>query len=392
MNNPVGVHNGPRGLALSEDANTLYVVNQFTTSLATLDVSPADPALIAVTETTSFPGAFGVDAAQRDRRLGQIEFFTDVKRTAVSCASCHIDDHQDGVFFEADVAGPRLRRVLSVRGTRDFPPLLQDQLLPDLVAFTDIVVHVERGGPICIPCTEAFGSFLCFPAPEGTCTLTSNSENQQNALYAKAITFFPNPNLNPDGSLSTAVPLQGGGTGSAVRGAAVFAQLGCPSCHPAPLLTIDQFRVFNPVGFSVQPLRMREVGTPVLIPLREKCQDATRPLGVDGSSGFGVPTLRGIWDTFPLLVSGSAGFTVGGPEPTFSMPCTPGSSGCCTQLRSPINPGGLPVPEQHLAVSTKDAIRAVLTPPLAVPGTGHGAALGLSASDLDALVAYIRSF
>ena len=392
VNNPVGIHNGPRGLALSEDADTLYVINQFTTSVATLDVSPADPSLIAATETTSFPGAFGSDALQRDRRLGQIEFFTDVKRTTVSCASCHIDDHQDGVFFEADVAGPRLRRVLSVRGTRDFPPLLQDQLLPDLVAFTDIVVHVERGGPICIPCTEAFGSFFCFPAPEGTCTLTSNSENQQNALYAKAITFFPNPNLNADGSLSATVPLPGGGTGDAVRGATVFAQRGCPTCHPAPLFTIDQFRVFNPVGFSVQPLRMRETGTPVLIPLREKCQDATRPAGVDGSSGFGVPTLRGIWDTFPLLVSGSAGFTVGGgPEPAFA-PCTPGSSGCCAQLRSPINPGGIAVPEQHLAVSTKDAIRAVLTPPLAVPGTGHGAALALPASDLDALVAYLRSF
>jgi DNA-binding beta-propeller fold protein YncE len=391
VNNPIGIHNGPRGLALSEDADSLYVINQFTTSVATLDVSPADPAQIAVTATASFPGAFGTDTAQRDRRLGQIEFFTDVKRTTVSCASCHIDDHQDGVFFEADVAGPRLRRVLSVRGTRDFPPLLQDQLLPDLVAFTDIVVHVERGGPICIPCTEAFGSFLCFPGPEGTCTLTSNSENQQNALYAKAITFFPNPNLNPDGSLSAAVPLPGGGTGNAVRGATVFAQLGCPSCHPAPLFTIDQFRVFNPVGFSVQPLRMREVGTPVLIPLREKCQDATRPLGVDGSSGFGVPTLRGIWDTFPLLVSGAAGFTVGGPEPAFT-PCTPGSSGCCTQLESPINPGGLPVPEQHLALATKDAIRAVLTPPLAVPGSGHGAALALPADDLDALIAYLRSF
>ena len=36
-------------------------------------------------------------------------------------------------------------------------------------------------------------------------------------------------------------------------------------------------------------------------------------------------------------------------------------------------------------------MRAVLTPPLAVPGTGHGAALGLSASELDALIAYIRS-
>jgi hypothetical protein len=36
-------------------------------------------------------------------------------------------------------------------------------------------------------------------------------------------------------------------------------------------------------------------------------------------------------------------------------------------------------------------MRAVLTPPLAMPGTGHGAALSLSASDLDALIAYLRS-
>lgn len=49
------------------------------------------------------------------------------------------------------------------------------------------------------------------------------------------------------------------------------------------------------------------------------------------------------------------------------------------------------MPPQHLAVTTKDAIRAVLTAPLAVPGTGHGAALGLTPSDLNALIAYIRS-
>jgi hypothetical protein len=55
------------------------------------------------------------------------------------------------------------------------------------------------------------------------------------------------------------------------------------------------------------------------------------------------------------------------------------------------HPGGIPVPEQHLMVTTKDALRAVLTAPLAVPGSGHGAALGLSPADLDALVAYIRS-
>jgi YVTN family beta-propeller protein len=192
-NNPVGLHNGPRGVALSEDANSLYVVNQFTTSVAILDVSPADPTLITTLETTSFPGAFGSNTEQSDRRLGQIEFFTDLKATNRSCAACHIDDHQDGVSFEADVEGPRLRRVLSVRGTRDFPPLLQDQLLPDLVTFTDIITHVERGGPICMPCTELGGVFTCIPAPEGTCTFTTNSENEQNTLYAKAVTFFQTP-------------------------------------------------------------------------------------------------------------------------------------------------------------------------------------------------------
>lgn len=35
--------------------------------------------------------------------------------------------------------------------------------------------------------------------------------------------------------------------------------------------------------------------------------------------------------------------------------------------------------------------RALLTAPLAVPGTGHGPALSLSPSDLNALIAYLRS-
>jgi hypothetical protein len=355
--------------------------------VAQLDVSPGDPTLASVLATTSFPGAFGSNVKQRDRRLGQIEFFTDVKKTGVSCATCHIDDHQDGVFFEADVRGPRLRRVLSVRSTRDFAPLLQDQLIPDLLAFTDLVVHVERGGfADCVPCIEFAGIPLCL----GDCNQTSDVENQQNALYAKAITFFPNPNLNPDGSFSTAVPLPGGLTGDAQRGAEVFDQLACQTCHPEPLFTLDQLRDLDVTIFAA-PVRMRDVETPIFIPLRAQCQDDIRPAGGDGSSGFTVPTLRGIWDTFPLLLSGSAGLEAVGPEPNFSSGCTPGSSGCCAELMSPLNPGGIAVPAQHLAVNTKDPIRAVLTAPLAVPGSGHGTALGISAADLNALIAYIRS-
>lgn len=390
-NNPVSLHNGPRGIALAGDGDTLYVVNQFTTSVARLDVSPSDPALLGVLGTTSFPGAFGAGIEQRDRRLGQIEFFTDVKKTGVSCATCHIDDHQDGVFFEADVAGPRLRRVLSVRSTRDFPPLLQDQLVPDLLSFTDLVVHAERGGALpCTPCVEVFGIPFCTGSGGSECTLTSDEENLQNALYAKAITFFPNPNLNSDGSFSNAVPLPGGATGDALRGAEVFDDLACQSCHPEPLFTIDQLRTLD-VSTLGQPVRLREVSTPVFIPLRAQCQDGQRPNGVDGSTGFTVPTLRGIWDTFPLLMSGAAGLGAVGPEPGFSDGCSPGAAGCCTELESPLNPGGASFAAQHLDVTTKDAIRAVLTSPLAVPGSGHGAALDLPPSDLNALIAYIRS-
>jgi len=261
--------------------------------------------------------------------------------------------------------------------------------VPDLAAFTDIVVNVERGGAaVCQPCLEVGGIFFCFGG-EGTCRQTSVSENQQNALYAKAITFFPNPNLAADGSLSPAVPLPGGLTGNAVNGGEIFDRLNCQGCHPEPMFTIDQFRAFD-VSTLGQPVRMREVGTPVGIPLSVQCQDFTKPATFDGSSGISVPTLRGIWDTFPLLVSGSAGLESVGSQPAFS-PCTPGSAGCCSQLASPLNPGGIALPEQHLEVTTKDAIRAVLTAPLAVPGFGHGEALDLTPTELNDLIAYLRS-
>ena len=101
---------------------------------------------------------------------------------------------------------------------------------------------------------------------------------------------------------------------------------------------------------------MRETGTPVFIPLRSNCQDVNRPTGADGSAGFTVPTLRGTWDTFPLLLSGAAGLGAVGPEPAFSGSCTPGGNGCCAELRSPLNPTGTVFAGQHLAVTTKDAM------------------------------------
>ena len=65
-----------------------------------------------------------------------------------------------------------------------------------------------------------------------------------------------------------------------------------------------------------------------------------------------MPTLRGIWDTFPLLQSGAAGFVPMGPEPSFTSGCT------------------------HLEVGERDPVHSVLTTqnPLGKHGGAHAIA------------------
>ncbi len=449
-NNPVGLHNGPRGIVADPAGGRGWVIGQFTNSVITLDASlpPTFVANVSVFDQ----GAF----SERRRRLGQIDFFTDLRNSNVSCATCHIDDGQDGLIHEADVVGPRLRRVLSVRNTRDVPPLLQDQLIPDLRAFADLVVHLERDIPdsqACIPCTNIGCLF-------DSCSLTSNLDMDANTVYLEDVAFFPNPNLELDGGLSATVSLPDGGTGDALAGKVVFDSLNCANCHPGPLYTIDQFQQtqINP-GDLIRGIRMRDVGTPVHQSVRDMCQDETRPVpkqgafcvggsnaglsctdhaqcpggaceGVcvggtnDGSpcftdaecpggtptnpakcgqAGFGVPILRGIWDSFPLLMSGAAGLSISpGPEPAVTCtggsnagnPCTddadcPGGSCVCTDLASPANPGGVPVPERHEVFSERNAIRSVLT--TNNPAGLHGDTSSLTPQQLDDLIAFLLS-
>ena len=404
VNNRTGLHNGPRGMAGSPDGTKVYVVNQFTTSLATLDTTGGPGAVTVASTVVHGSGGF----TQQQRRLGQIDFFSDLKKTNISCATCHIDDHQDAVFFEADVVGPRLRRVLSVRQTRDTSPLLQDQLIPDLLSFTDIVVHVERGGSVCFPRTHQTPGF-------GSCGLTTDSENDANTAYAEAIANFPNPNVATDGGLATSVALPDDLPGNAIRGALLFDSLKCATCHPDPLYTIDQFSRAKTLSFPPTATRLRDVGTTVFLPLRSRCQDPTRfppricfggsKDGVDctddsecpggtcqpgAASGFNVPTLRGIWDTFPLLQSGAAGFVPMGPEPTFTAGCTQGSNGCCAELLSPVTPSGHAFTGQHVEAAERDPVHSVLTTQNAL-GQHGGDLSGLRTQQLRDLDAFLRS-
>jgi len=103
-----------------------------------------------------------------------------------------------------------------------------------------------------------------------------------------------------------------------------------------------------------------------------------------------VPTLRGIWDTFPLLQSGAAGFVPMEPEPTFTAGCTQGSNGCCAELLSPVTPSGHAFTGQHVEAAERDPIHSVLTTQNAL-GQHGGDLSGLRTQQLRDLDAFLRS-
>src|SRR5215470_17960048 len=58
---------------------------------------------------------------QRSRRMGQILYFTDMGKTAMSCDACHLEGHTEGVFF-SKTHPMRIYRATTVRGSRETPP------------------------------------------------------------------------------------------------------------------------------------------------------------------------------------------------------------------------------------------------------------------------------
>ncbi len=263
----VEVHSGPRALALSPDGKTLYVLARFTGRLAVVDVSIRGQARVvrqlAVVDTLTQP----------KRRLGQVLFYADLARTAMSCDACHPEGHTEGVFFEK-TRPLRIYRSPTVRGSHDTPPFFIPESTRSLAETAqDVGTRNRFGNPSLTP-----------------------REIEALALFSGGITLQPNPFVGPDGAPPQTLRTEGEHTGSPRRGAGLFAgKGGCVGCHPPPLFTTDQ----TPGTRG----RFQDVGTPVMLPLREALQDGT-------NQGFPPPALAGSWDVFPMLTSGAAGLDV----------------------------------------------------------------------------------
>lgn len=261
------LHAGPRALSLSADGKRLFVLERFTATIAVIDVSKPGKAewleQIPVTNPLTQP----------TRRLGQVLYFADFGRTAMSCDACHIEGHSEGVLFEKTMP-LRIYRSTTVRGSRETPPYFTPASTQSMGETAKMVGGRNR-----------------FHNPD-----PSAEEIEALTLYSSLIPTLPNPFVGADGAPVKSLTLPDGKTGDPRNGLSLFeGKAACASCHPAPQFTTDQ----DPATRG----RFIDVGTPRFMPLRE-AQQNTR------FEGFGTPALVGSWDVFPLLTTGLAGLAV----------------------------------------------------------------------------------
>ena len=300
----IEMHSGPKAIALTPDGSTLLVLNRFTGTLARIDVSRARRGQAALKEQLLLADGL----AQRQRRIGQILYFADFGRSGMSCDSCHLEGHTEGIFF-AKTHPLRIYRATTVRGSRYTPPYFTPASAFSLSQTALFVGNRNR-------------------LHNGDLTA---DEVAALTMYTETLSTLPNPFAGPDGAPPRELELPDGPSGSPQRGMRLFeGKAGCSPCHPAPLFTTDQDAATRG--------RYVKVGTPTALPLRLEMQDQL-------NKGFAPPSLIGAWDIFPMLTSGAAGLHVRGD----------GSIGVATRfpLRAVIEMYGKP-PHGNAAALTLD--------------------------------------
>ena len=270
----VSLHTGPTDLALHPSGETLYVLNRFTREIVVVSIQKKGRRLrfreesrIALPATT-----------QNKRARGEVLYYTDLGNTRMTCDTCHPDGRTGGMLFTKG-RPMRIYRSPNLRASRETAPYFTPSMLQSLHEMARDVLARNR-----------------FQNPKPT-----GDEIKALAHYTSLLTFLPNPFLSRDGSLPEKIAVTQEHSGSPSTGRLLFKKLGCATsgCHPPPQFSGDadlatRGRLFN-------------VGTPLALPLRTQLQDMD-PYDMP------PPSLHGVWDNWPLLMSGAAGYKVEGGQ------------------------------------------------------------------------------
>jgi YVTN family beta-propeller protein len=210
----------PLGASFTADGKSVVVANYLSNAVQVVDVATGK-----VTKTVALGGPATPSLARRGEAI-----FHDGKRSFnnwYSCGTCHTEGHTNGGSFDTlnDGGYGRPKKTLSLRGIAETSPYTWHGWQKELPASIRESLVSTMQGPK--------------PTDEDVAALEA---------YFKTLTFRPNPNRNPDGTLTVA----------AKRGEAVFKAKGCNSCHTgtnytSPIVvkagleeTGDRFEGYNP--------------------------------------------------------------------------------------------------------------------------------------------------
>ncbi len=276
----LSVGRAPQGLALNADGTVLYVHNFMDRTVSEFDLRPllqdgvaSVPLLATLQAVTSDKLAANVLQGKRlfydarDPRLARDSY--------MSCASCHNDGDGDGRVWDFTHSGEGLRNTVSLRGRAG---LSQGRLhwsgnFDEVQDFEGQIRSFAGGTGLMSDAAFATGTRA---QPLGDAKAGLSSDLDALAAYLASLgSFDASPYRAADGTL----------TAAAAAGKAVFAAVGCASCHGGAGFTASADGLLRNVG-TIKASSGQRLGGPL--------------------TGLDVPTLRDVWRSAPYLHDGSA--------------------------------------------------------------------------------------
>jgi YVTN family beta-propeller protein len=237
----VEVGEGPTGVAVNGAEGVVYVLDKFEGAISIVDAS-------SLVETQRVAFHDPTPAAIRDGR----PFLYDTHRTSglgqASCASCHVDGRMDQLAWDLGNPQGEMKEFNQVcnfgfGGCEDWHPMKGPMTTQTLMGIMSTEPFHWRGD------REDLAAFNgAFEALMADDVQLAPEEMAQFEAFVATLTPPPNPNRNLNGTLRTTLP----GVGSPTQGSTLFntvlldgGLLTCAACHALPAGTNGQITSAN---------------------------------------------------------------------------------------------------------------------------------------------------
>jgi hypothetical protein len=281
---PLGARSGAGdavdGLVVSADGLRLYAHHLLSRSVSVHDLSGLVDGSSYTLRRLREGSTVSAEVMPADVLLGKRIFYNadDTRMTRdgyMACATCHLDGADDGRVWDFTDRGEGLRNTTDLRGRAGLGhgPLHWTANFDEVQDFENDIRGAFGGRGFLTDADFAAGTRS---DPLGDPKAGLSEPLDALAAYVASLTWVPPSPWRTDG---------GGLTAAAVRGEALFADLGCAVCHAGPERTDSGAGDRYDVGTITASSGSRRGGT---------------------LDGLDVPTLRGIHATAPYLHDGSA--------------------------------------------------------------------------------------